>query len=410
MNLVYVGIDRQLHLVSGWETGSVTTLALTAPPSFTLVPSPQEAWSWPTWSPDGTWIAAFATVTRDDEAGPARVVTMSADGLRQTEWADLPDAAPLYLQWHPAGDALCALTQVDDDLHLGLIRESRLGVVKPVAEGVPLFFNWTPDGSRLWVHHGERGKPGGSLLIRDPLGDDEDQLYPKTPGSFCAPVFVAGRTLIAVAGHANDDETRTSLVVSCTPDGAGEIEIADRAGLIALAGGPGGLGALTFATGGEGSPYSGLELFDPASGEAPRRISEGALLAFTWVPGGKALVGFRVDAPANCMSALLIDAETGAETVLGTFWPTRDLFFWLHFFDQFVQSHPLVSPDGRWVTWSGYPAGGGQADLSAPPCVWVRSLVDVDAKPIEVGRGSFATFPPVPADLAPVASGPAAGS
>ena len=147
MNLVYVGIDRQLHVVSGWEQGRLTTTPLTAPPSFTLVPAPQEAWSWPTWSPDGTWIAAFATLTRDDEAGPARVVTMSADGVRQTEWADLPDAAPLYLQWHPAGDALCALTQVDDDLRLGLIQESRLGTVKEVAQGVPLFFNWTPDGA-----------------------------------------------------------------------------------------------------------------------------------------------------------------------------------------------------------------------------------------------------------------------
>ena len=83
MNLVYVGIDRQLHVVSGWEQGRLTTTPLTAPPSFTLVPAPQEAWSWPTWSPDGTWIAAFATLTRDDEAGPALGVQDQSGWVRK---------------------------------------------------------------------------------------------------------------------------------------------------------------------------------------------------------------------------------------------------------------------------------------------------------------------------------------
>lgn len=465
MKLVYVGIDRQLHLVSDWEGGAPTTVHLTTPPSFTLVPSPPESWSWPTWSPDGQWIAAFSVLARDDESGPARVVTTSVDGVRQTEWADLPDAAPLYLQWHPSGQALCALTQVDDDLRLGLIHADNLGTVKSLAEGVPLFFNWTPDGQRLWVHHGERGKAGGSVLIRDPLGDDEDRLYARPPGSFCAPVFCGGRTLIAlrpprvsitdeidededddldddrdddldaargtdpeddiddVAGDAvevdrapddvrgqvaelsedgedaEDDDTedaprpvQSSLLVSCDLLGEDEREITTRPGLIALTVDRD-RAALSSATGGEGAPYYGIDIVDVASG-ATRRISEGPLLAFAWVPGGSSLIVFRVDAPANCMFALLVDAETGRERTLGTFWPTRDLFFWLHFFDQFVDSHPLVSADGQWLTWSGYPAGDGQADLSAPPRVWVRSLVDLDAPAVEVGRGSFATFAP----------------
>ncbi|MSP54598.1 MAG: hypothetical protein EXR69_03190 [Myxococcales bacterium] len=469
MKLVYVGIDRQLHLISDWEGGAPRIVHLTTPPSFTLVPSPPESWSWPTWSPDGQWIAAFAVLARDDESGPARVVTTSVDGVRQTEWADLPDAAPLYLQWHPSGHALCALTQVDDDLRLGLIHADALGTVKSLAQGVPLFFNWTPDGSRLWVHHGERGKAGGSVLIRDPLGDDEDRLYARSPGSFCAPVFCAGRTLIALrppraadpdidaqdladniadiddpdAAHdlddlddlddaANDLEealqlaagpavevdappsavappeldedtedgdtedaprpVQSSLLVSCDLLGEGEREITTRPGLIALAVDRE-RAALSSATGGEGAPYYGIDIVDVASGET-RRISEGPLLAFEWVPGGASLIVFRVDAPANCMFALLVDAVTGEERTLGTFWPTRDFFFWLHFFDQFVDSHPQVSADGEWLTWSGYPAGDGQADLSAPPRVWVRSLVDLDGTAIEVGRGSFASFAP----------------
>ena len=390
MNLVYVGTDRQLHLVRG-QPEAPDRFALTEPPSFTLVPSPQDAWCWPTWSPDGQWIAAFAVTTRDDESGPARVVTMSVDGVRQTEWAELPDSAPLYLQWHPSGNALCVLTQVDDDLHLGVVHADKLGLVREVAQGVPLFFNWTLDGARVWVHHGDpEGKTRESaVVIRDPLGDDEDRLYPRTPGSFCAPVFSGGSTVLAI--RAGDG---LSTVVRC--DAAGhELEIAHHPGLVAVAAGPQNQVAITSATGGEGSPYSGIEIVDLGVDDLaePERINDGPLLAFTWVPDGSAMVVFRVDAPGNCMSVLRVDRATGAEVTLGSFWPTRDLFFWLHFFDQFVQSHPLVSPDSRWVTWAGYPAGDGQADLSAPPRIWVRSLVDLDAAPIVVGRGLFATFP-----------------
>ena len=390
MKLVYVGTDRQLHLVRGLPE-SAHSFALTAPPAFTMVPAPQDVWSWPTWSPDGAWIAAFAVTTRDDESGPARVVTTSEDGVRQTEWAEIADAAPLYLQWHPSGEALCVLTQVEDDLQLGLIHADRLGVVKEVASGVPLFFNWTPDGARVWVHHGDSAASSrdGLVVVRDPLGDDEDRVYPRAPGSFCAPMFSGESTVIAI--RAGDG---LSTVVRCNAEGA-ELEIAHHPGLIAMAPGPGSLVAITSASGGEGSPYRGIELVDLRNnnGAEPERINSGPLLAFTWVPDGSAMVVFRVDAPGNCMSVLRVDRTTGAEVVLGTFWPTRDLFFWLHFFDQFVQSHPLVSPDSRWVTWAGYPAGDGQADLSEPPRIWVRSLVDLEAAPIVVGRGLFATFP-----------------
>lgn len=388
MKLVYVGIDRHLHLLEGDPAAPAAT-SLTAPPPFTVGQPDADAWSWPTFSPDGAWIAAIAVSARDDESGPARVVTTSTDGLRQTEWAELPDAVPLYVQWHPSGQALCVLSQVDEDLRLSVVHADRLGAVRDVAQGVPLFFNWTPDGDRVWVHHGVRrgSRATVALLVRDPLGAAEDELYPKTPGSFCAPVFVAGQPVVAVRAPEG-----MSAVVAVQSE-ADTLPLVERAGLLALVAGPGGLLGVTASEGGEGAAYTGVDVLDLRAAEpAPVRVTDGKLLAFVWTPDAAALIVFRVDTEGNCMSALHVDRATGVESLLGTFWPTRDLFFYLHFFDQFVQSHPLVSPDGRWLTWAGYPAGGGQADLSEPPRVWVRSLTDLAARPIEVGRGSFSTF------------------
>lgn len=388
MKLVYVGIDRHLHLIEGGPEAPVRT-SLTAPPPFTVGQPDADAWSWPVFSPDGAWIAAIAVSARDDASGPARVVTTSVDGLRQTEWAELPEAVPLYVQWHPSGQALSVLSQVDEDLRLEVVHAERLGVLREIAQGVPLFFNWRPDGRRVWVHHGVRrgARATVALLVRDPLGSAEDELLPRTPGSFCAPVFVDGQPVAAVRGAAGVSE-----VVAF--DAAGDTRVlTERSGLLALVAGPGTLLGVTASADGEGAAYTGIDMVDLADDPpAPVRVSEGKLLAFVWTPDGSALVVFRVDAEGNCMSALHIDRATGAESLLGTFWPTRDLFFYLHFFEQFVSSHPLVSADGRWLTWAGYPAGGGQADLSEPPRIWVRSLTDLAARPIEVGRGSFATF------------------
>ena len=57
--------------------------------------------------------------------------------------------------------------------------------------------------------------------------------------------------------------------------------------------------------------------------------------------------------------------------------------------------HSLLSPDGRYLVYAGYPAGGGQADLSSPPRIYVKDTENLAAPPVEVGVGSFAVFSPV---------------
>jgi hypothetical protein len=165
---------------------------------------------------------------------------------------------------------------------------------------------------------------------------------------------------------------------------------------LALIPAPGGrnLVAVSAAPRGEGTPYQGLDILDVSTGAA-RHLTDAECLAFFWSPDAEFLVVASVDAPNNCVTWMRQPLDGGPARHLATFWPTRDVLFYLHFFDQYAQTHPIVSADGRHVVYAGYPAGGGRADLSEAPRIYVKSTAD-DSPPVEVANGQFATFRPVP--------------
>ncbi len=390
--LAFIGLDRQIYVTdaaAGSEPVALTAPVPRAGASWGVLARSQEAWSWPTWSPDDAWIAAFAVEGSDTESGPVRVVALSLDGVRQVEWAHIPNASPIYLQWHPSGDAISVLLQQGAELALSLLRKERLGQVRPLEQGVPLFFNWTPDGSRVLIHVGGKDDPGGRLVLRDPMGDGEDVLFDRSPGSFCAPVFPAGRAVVALR-----HEDGGSEVVASAADGTDATSLFVRRGLLAVVPAPNGAPwvAVSSAPRGEGTPYRGIDLVHVVTGES-REVSVSDCLAFFWSPKGDYLLYAVVDSDANCLHWNMVFVDGGGPSIpLGSFWPTRDILFYLHFFDQYAQSHPIISSDGRYVAFAGYPAGGGQADLSSPPRIFVKDVTEPDRPPELAGRGSFAVF------------------
>ena len=68
--------------------------------------------------------------------------------------------------------------------------------------------------------------------------------------------------------------------------------------------------------------------------------------------------------------------------------PSRDLRFWLRFFEQFAPTHPLVDPTGRWLLLSGARPG----DPDDTPRVF-RHPLDGGAAD-EVGAGPFGCYAP----------------
>ncbi len=395
IRFVFVGRDRQVYLGDPAQA-RVWPLTTAVPGNdrpWGALAARRDAWSWPTWSPDGTWIACFSAEESDEDSGPARIVALSTDGVREEIWGHVETGVPVYVQWAPSGEHLAVLAQDGKELSLTLVSRARLGRVREVASGLPLFFNWTPEDTLL-LHVGQESGDT-SLTLRDPVGTEADVPYPASPGSFCAPVFAGGRPIYAVEA----DEGASEVVIS-RMDGTEARALARYKGLLAIVPAPRRPWvALSAAQRGEGSPYDGIDLVQLYTGDV-RRASDSGCLAFFWAPDGSYLLQAVVDHPANGVTWWRVDAEGGAPRRLATFWPTRDMLFFLHFFDQYGQSHSPLSPDGRWLVYAGYPVGGTQADVSVPARIWVLDLEASEPVARPVAEGTFATFPPLPGERA----------
>jgi hypothetical protein len=400
-----VGVDHQLaiHAIEGDETvrltGTLPTLGATdaATAAWWGQPPVREAWSWPTWSPDGRWVAAFATRPDDDAADAVRVVAIARDGVREVVWGEMTGSVPLYLQWHPLGTAIAVLSQTQGELAAIVFRGDRLGAGRTVETGVPLYFNWSPGGERLFVHAGEPAAPG-RLVARDVLGDGDDAVMPRPPGNFCAPVYAGDRAVYAVA----DPDTDRSEVVTSRPDGEDARTLARHAGLVAVLAAPGRPWvAVASSPHGARGTYAGIDLVHLYTDETVR-LTDMACVAFFWLPGTTDLLVATIDDPAawaheaergQTVTLWKVTPGGGDRVHLATFAPTRDTLYHLRYFEQFADSHPMVSPDGRWLVYAGYPWSDGMADLSQGPRIWRKDLHQPHDPPCAIASGVFAVFP-----------------
>ena len=77
----------------------------------------------------------------------------------------------------------------------------------------------------------------------------------------------------------------------------------------------------------------------------------------------------------------MLDVKTGKSTALSIFFPSRDMIYYLNFFDQFARSHSLWSPDGHYLAFAGVDTLGKQSVMILD----TRTPSD----PIRVGSGSI---------------------
>lgn len=338
---------------------------------------PEDVHSWPAFSPDGSRLAAFR-IARD--GGAARVWVSDLRGVTSAEVADLSGRLPIYLQWSHEGDRLAVLCQSEEQLELHEVPADG-GEPRRRLAGSPLFFTWL-DGGRLAAFVGEAGGP--AMLILAP--DDARTVLPGAPGNFCAPVDLGGK--LVWVGHQDE---RLSLRVTDLADGAArDLEIVD--GLVAVTASPDRTRlARAIAPDGGGAAYQDLRVVDPRTG-AGRRVSDDDCLAFFWIPGTEDLLLAR-NHPRRGTVLWHRVGRDGTGPALAELHPTRDLRFYLRFFEQYVCSHPILDPTGTRLLLAG--ALVGRSDPEGAPHLW---SVPLDGGPADdLGPGMFATFGPTPA-------------
>jgi len=222
-----------------------------------------------------------------------------------------------------------------------------------------------------------------SLVVRDTQGVLPDEVLPQAPGRYCRPLVMGNR--VAHVSHVNGVER----LVSSDLLGEDEQILLEYEGLGAIMPARSQSGIVFSSAPDSGNtPYRGATLFS-LSGRDPIRLTEHDLICFFWSDKGEQLIYARLLPELNCL-AWYSARPNEAPVELVRFRPSREMLYYLHFFDQFAETHKLVSGDGRYLVFS------GQLEEDAPeskPQIYVLDLRGAE-KLRNVGQGSFGCFEP----------------
>jgi TolB protein len=321
----------------------------------------------PAWAPDGRQVA-FARMTVDEasQVTDASLFTAAKDGRSLTRILSGPHLRPFYLYWSPDSRLVSLLSSVQDEggsLELGVAPAGVEGGYRALDRGSPFYWAWRAD-SRALVEHVNTGQPGadGERLSVLNLGTEVSRAVLKAdPGVFQAPSYSADGKSVA---YASTSEAVSTLHLS-TADGSADRSVATDQGSMFLAFSRDGrrlayLAALRL----QPVPLGTLNVVDMGKTVAKRRLKEAPVLEFFWSPDGRTLafiVPDRADGvdPMFAQSDSLayvrlmgFDVATARTRTIARFPPSRGFFNVLPFFDQYLRSSTIWSPDSRFIAFT----------------------------------------------------------
>ncbi|MEA2608923.1 MAG: TolB protein [Chloroflexota bacterium] len=267
-------------------------------------PAPGVTFQFPTWSPDGTRIAAIATDGLGASAGVDVWAATGGSAAVPTVVYQQPDHPAFYAYWAPDGKALAFLTNEPNGIAL---RRAVADASEPdttVRNGAPMYWQWV-DPTTLLVHSGG-GLPAAFL---GEVGLTGAPANPTTlpGGPFRAPGLSGTGTYIA---YATSGEGEVASVVVESRDGATRHEVKVFGGA-AFEFDPVG-DTLAFAAADKAGtaaqlPVGPLRIIDPVSGTI-RVLLGGSIVTFFWSPDGRTIAALRLNGPGDTNVALRPDA------------------------------------------------------------------------------------------------------
>ena len=330
---------------------------------------PADLHSWPAWSPDGRHVAAFRTAR--DGSG-SRLVVVDAGRVSEAESVPGPEL-PIHLSWSPSGRRIAVLAQSSDRLRAVRMDVDALDRTVDLVEGTPLFFTWLDD-DRVVAH------AGGERPVVAVVSSTWRTELPGAPGAFTTPVYAGGQVVwVSRSGG-------RMVLLGTSPSGVPSRELEVLGGFAAMVPGPGGT-VLRAVSADPDGPYRDLRSLDPVSGRLTRIADTEALSFF---PAGDRVVMVRKRTQGSGVSFLVVSSDGRDERLVAEVEPSRDLRFWLRFFEQISPTHPIVDPSGRCLALTGTLGNGPPGQ---PPHVWLVPLQG--GTPTDLGEGTFATFGPI---------------
>lgn len=396
----FIGPDGNIYRIAqrGGEPTPVTADAGANRAARTAV-----AYLQPTWAPDGRSMAFARTALTGASSLQASIWVTGGRGSPPREVFNTSSLRPIYLYWSPDGARLTLLSQPlgSAELELGVIDLDQ-DRYRALDYGQPYYWSWLPDNSALVTHVGGDVRLNAaarlSLVPLDPLRGKAD--FNLSPTAFQAPaVSPDGRYVAFVTTTASG----TGLVAR-EIDGPDERLLTAVPGFAYFAYAPRGnrIAVLKSATPGPAADGQ-LTIIDTRSG-SETTLPQGDVIAFFWAPNGQRIAylvparaaqeqGLELD-PLFARQPRLFYAELRvADVRRGNSWrvvqfPISEGFLRLHlpFFDQYLRSTSIWSPNSRFLTYAALTAAGG-------PGIFV-SAASGTLRPQFLAAGDLASWSP----------------
>ena len=353
-----------------------------------------EYYTWPTWSADGTKLAASRVLVGEDKTEITVQVMDARTGRSETVFENshpglVADGAPHYIYWAPSGDELSFLASTPDGLAL-LVWDGTPG--KPpglISEGGPLYYQWSNDAGAMALHIGPE-----IIWARPPAGDGSRQSF-QSSGNFRVPAISPDGASLAYVDEAGggmalyiaptDDLSQARKIIDVgspsafmwSPDGT-QIAVADQS----VARAP--LFDRLMLVPVEGGPVTTL-----SSG-----LSSGEVWAFFWAPAGDKLAWVSVNSAERKVEWVVSPSDGSDVKRLFVFQPSSEVFIMLSFFDQYAYSHSPWSPDGKFLVVAGTKGEAARRSNGRTPTGDRIYVLDAEgiAEPRDLGAGVLAVW------------------
>ena len=353
--------------------------------------------TWPTWSPDGNFVAVSRYGAGENGHGGLRICLTDPAGESLTEiYANTPgtDAiareTPHYAIWSPDSANLAFVAQMPrEGLTLFVHGSITGGEPKRLLSGAPLFASWSPDSKYILVHSGQL-----HYLIRS--DDLEPAQIPVGSGRYMSPSWSPLSNRMAFCGELSEHEQ--GLLVADT-DGDGAKMISEVAGSATFSWHPAGrhIGLAKDLDRASGF-YNSLWRVDTQE-ESEEQILNDRFLSFFWSPDGAFVAYVTPSAEGDgSIRWAILNVNTRESYYLADFQPTREQLNIFMFFDQYGQSHSPWSHDSRSLIFAGrLGARAVRSRLPETRSSHVYTLpVAQGSSPTMVGPGAMGVWCPEP--------------
>lgn len=304
---------------------------------------------WPTWSPDGSKLAA----SRVETSGPSPVVTVEvldpfAGGARTIYRNEVPSVvaqdAPHYLYWSPDSRNLAFLASTPQAFALLVADTQNAEPPTAVETSAPLYFHWGFGGEKLLIHTVDTLK-----LAEKPFGASSINLADVGQG-FRVPALSPDGSQMAYI--ANDGE-KSALFIAETGSVDSARAILEVGPPAAFAWSQGGSNLAVVDDQNPNSPvYDRLRLVAADGGEV-QNVAEEAVVAFFWSPQGDKIAWVSLEPEQRSFQWKVAGVDGAEVRELFTYQPSTGSLTMLTFFDQYAYSHSPWSPDGTRLVVSG---------------------------------------------------------